>query len=230
MFSSRINTWEGACSHVAQASLQLPMYSRMTFEPLVLGFRLVWPDLIRNYSLKLGVLAHTFNPSTWEAEAGGFLSSKPAWSIEWVPRQPGLHRETLSRKKKKRKKERKRKKLLTENKNRGWRDGTVVKSTGFSFRKPRFNSQHSHGSSKPSLTRGWGDLTPSSDFPEHPNHNHNPSPNHIYGSQTCTQAIHIPIYVPVYIKKKQILRIIFFFGFSRQGFLCVALAVLELTL
>jgi hypothetical protein len=29
------------------------------------------------------VVAHTFNPSsTHEAEAGGFLSSKPAWSTE----------------------------------------------------------------------------------------------------------------------------------------------------
>jgi hypothetical protein len=45
------------------------------------------------------VVAHAFNPSTWEAEAGGFLSSRPAWSTEWVPGQPGLHRETLSRKK-----------------------------------------------------------------------------------------------------------------------------------
>jgi hypothetical protein len=45
-----------------------------------------------------GVVAHAFNPSTWEAEAGGFMSLKPAWSTEWVPGQPGLHRETLSRK------------------------------------------------------------------------------------------------------------------------------------
>jgi hypothetical protein len=28
------------------------------------------------------VVANTFNPSTWEAEAGGFLSSRPAWSTE----------------------------------------------------------------------------------------------------------------------------------------------------
>jgi major histocompatibility complex class I len=28
------------------------------------------------------VVAHTFDPSTWEAEAGGFLSSRPAWSTE----------------------------------------------------------------------------------------------------------------------------------------------------
>ena len=29
-----------------------------------------------------GMVAHAFNPSTWEAEAGGFLSSRPAWSTE----------------------------------------------------------------------------------------------------------------------------------------------------
>jgi hypothetical protein len=44
------------------------------------------------------MVAHAFNPSTLEAEAGGFLSSRPAWSTKWVPRQPGLYRETLSQK------------------------------------------------------------------------------------------------------------------------------------
>jgi hypothetical protein len=34
--------------------------------------RLVWP----------GVVAHAFNPSSREAEAGGFLSSRPAWSTK----------------------------------------------------------------------------------------------------------------------------------------------------
>jgi hypothetical protein len=48
----------------------------------------------------VGVVAHAFNPSTWEAEAGGFLSSR---STKWVPGQPGLYRETLSQKKKKKK-------------------------------------------------------------------------------------------------------------------------------
>ena len=28
------------------------------------------------------VVAHTFSPSTWEAKASGFLSSRPAWSTE----------------------------------------------------------------------------------------------------------------------------------------------------
>jgi hypothetical protein len=47
-----------------------------------------------------GMVAHAYNPSIWEAEAGGFLSSRPAWSTKWVPGQPGLYRETLSRKNK----------------------------------------------------------------------------------------------------------------------------------
>jgi hypothetical protein len=31
---------------------------------------------------QLGVVAHIFNPSTREAEAGGFLSWRPAWSTK----------------------------------------------------------------------------------------------------------------------------------------------------
>jgi hypothetical protein len=41
------------------------------------------------------VVAQAFNPSTGEAEAGGFLSLRPVRPTEWVPGQPGLHRETL---------------------------------------------------------------------------------------------------------------------------------------
>jgi hypothetical protein len=37
--------------------------------------------LIKTISLP-GVVAHAFNPSSWEAEASGFLSSRPAWSTE----------------------------------------------------------------------------------------------------------------------------------------------------
>jgi hypothetical protein len=63
---------------------------------------------LMKYFLKIqykpGVVVHTFNPSTWEAEAGGFLSLRPAWSTKWVPGQPELHRETMSRKTKQNKK------------------------------------------------------------------------------------------------------------------------------
>jgi hypothetical protein len=45
-------------------------------------------------------VANTFNPSTWEAEAGRFLSSRPASSTECVQGQPGLHSETVSQKSK----------------------------------------------------------------------------------------------------------------------------------
>jgi hypothetical protein len=51
------------------------------------------------------VVPPTFNPNTWEAEAGRFLSLRPAWSTKWVPGQPGLHRETLSWKTKERERE-----------------------------------------------------------------------------------------------------------------------------
>jgi hypothetical protein len=44
------------------------------------------------------MVAHAFNSSIWEAEAGEFLSSRTAWSTEYVPGHPGLHRETLSQK------------------------------------------------------------------------------------------------------------------------------------
>jgi hypothetical protein len=35
------------------------------------------------------VVAHAFNASTWVEKAGRFLSSRPAWSTEQIPGQPG---------------------------------------------------------------------------------------------------------------------------------------------
>jgi hypothetical protein len=43
---------------------------------------------------KPGVLVHSFNPSTMEAEAGGSLNLRPFWSTQGVPGQPGTHRKT----------------------------------------------------------------------------------------------------------------------------------------
>jgi hypothetical protein len=41
-----------------------------------------FPHFIKNNIFGQAVVAHAFNPSTWEAETGGFLSSRPAWSTE----------------------------------------------------------------------------------------------------------------------------------------------------
>jgi hypothetical protein len=38
--------------------------------------------VLKKYWLSWAVVAHAFNPSTWEAEAGRFLNSRPAWSTE----------------------------------------------------------------------------------------------------------------------------------------------------
>jgi hypothetical protein len=53
------------------------------------------------------------------------MSSRPAWSTQWVPGQPGLHRETLSqtnkqtkKKKQKQTKIKKHKTKLNQNKNK----------------------------------------------------------------------------------------------------------------
>jgi hypothetical protein len=46
------------------------------------------------------VLVHTFNPSTWEAEAGRSLSLRPAWSVEPASSRTAkaTHRESLPQK------------------------------------------------------------------------------------------------------------------------------------
>ena len=58
----------------------------------------------------------TFNPSTWEAEAGRSLSLRLAWSTEQVPGQPRLYKKILKKKKKKKKKTKKKKPKKTKNK------------------------------------------------------------------------------------------------------------------
>jgi hypothetical protein len=73
--------------------------------------------MIKMTIYKPAMVAHAFNLSTWEAEAGEFLSSRPAWSTEWVPGQPGLHRKTLFQKKKQTNKKQKQK-TKTKNKNK----------------------------------------------------------------------------------------------------------------
>jgi hypothetical protein len=66
---------------------------------------------MRNVSLRTvclqAVVACAVNPSTWEAEAGGSLSLRPAWSTEWVQDSQGYTEKLcLEKPKKKKKKER----------------------------------------------------------------------------------------------------------------------------
>ena len=69
----------------------------------------MWLFLNRRLSIVIekcrpGMMAHAFNPRTWEAGRGIALSSRLPWSTQRVPGQPELHRETLFQKKKERKK------------------------------------------------------------------------------------------------------------------------------
>jgi hypothetical protein len=51
-----------------------------------------------------GVVAHAFNPSTWESEAGGFLSSRPACEFQdsqGYTEKPCLERRKTNKKTKK---------------------------------------------------------------------------------------------------------------------------------
>jgi hypothetical protein len=52
------------------------------------------------------VVAHTFNLSTWEAETGGFLSSRPAWSTKSSRTAKTIQRNPVLKNQKKKKKER----------------------------------------------------------------------------------------------------------------------------
>jgi hypothetical protein len=65
-------------------------------------------DLAVSFKKKIyswAVVAHAFNPSTWEAKAGRFLSSRPAWSTEHLGGAEGtIQRNPVSKNKTKQKK------------------------------------------------------------------------------------------------------------------------------
>jgi hypothetical protein len=44
--------------------------------------KLMHYNCLKSLIAKPGVATHAFNPGTGEAEAGGFLSSRPAWSTK----------------------------------------------------------------------------------------------------------------------------------------------------
>jgi hypothetical protein len=68
------------------------------------------------------VVAHAFDPSTWEAEAGGFLSSRPAWSqSEFQDSQGYTEKPCLE-------KQQQQKKTKTKTKKRYILNGFILKS------------------------------------------------------------------------------------------------------
>jgi hypothetical protein len=71
------------------------------------------------------VVAHAFNPSTREAEAGGFLSSRPAVQSEFQDSQGYTEKPCL--KKPKKEKEKKRKKTFLKNKRK--KDWGIIRTT-----------------------------------------------------------------------------------------------------
>jgi hypothetical protein len=70
------------------------------------------------------VVAHAFNPSTWEAEAGRFLSSRPAWSTEFQDSQGYTEKPCLKKTKTKTAK------TKNDNKKRGVWDRNSVDEDG----------------------------------------------------------------------------------------------------
>jgi hypothetical protein len=64
------------------------VYIQQTLETVLLsedGKQLLVSTMTIKYlfrKMSPAVVAHAFNPSTWEAEAGGFLNSRSAWSTE----------------------------------------------------------------------------------------------------------------------------------------------------
>ena len=50
------------------------------------------------------MVAHDFNANTWETEAGGFLSSRPAWATEFQDSQGYTEKPCLEKPNKKKKK------------------------------------------------------------------------------------------------------------------------------
>ena len=61
-------------------------------------------------------MVHTFNTSTWEAESGGFLNSRPAWSTEFQDSQGYTEKPCLEKPKKKRKEKKRKEKKRKEKK------------------------------------------------------------------------------------------------------------------
>jgi hypothetical protein len=90
-------------------------------------------ELFIKESFSQVAVVHAFNPSTWEAETGRFLSSRPAWSTKVSSRTArAIQRNPVSgkiKRKKERKKER-RKEGRKEGKKEGRKEGKEGRKEG----------------------------------------------------------------------------------------------------
>jgi hypothetical protein len=82
------------------AMMLVSYLSQLTFQPS--KAKVSFPQTLYLKNITQDRLWHTFNTSTWEVEAGGYLSLRTVWFTEFVPGHPELHSEILSQKKKKR--------------------------------------------------------------------------------------------------------------------------------
>jgi hypothetical protein len=74
--------------HVSEPNLVLPqefqvlLITAPSHQAYSENFHILSDFLSLKNEISWAVVAHAFNPSIWEAEAGRFLSSRPAWSTE----------------------------------------------------------------------------------------------------------------------------------------------------
>jgi hypothetical protein len=72
--------WKGKKPRIVKTILKNKRTARgINFPDLMLYYR---ATLFKNCMVGPGMVAHAFNPSTREAEEGGFLSSRIAWSTK----------------------------------------------------------------------------------------------------------------------------------------------------
>lgn len=71
------------------------MWNTITSKSKLLNQCIYWA-VLQSTERSVALVAHAFDPNTQEAEAHGLLSLRPNWSTERIPREIGLHRESLS--------------------------------------------------------------------------------------------------------------------------------------
>jgi hypothetical protein len=77
--TQQVSTYLHINIHTTQSKIH---FQKAKLKKICMYFMELICNKIKNLNVEPGVVAHTFNPSTREAEAGGFLSSRPTWSTK----------------------------------------------------------------------------------------------------------------------------------------------------